>query len=364
MRKPDHFLNSIVGSLKKYTPGEQPKTDGWIKLNTNEFPYPPSPFIGKELKKLSQNFAILRQYPDSLGEPLRSKLATEMNLRPDNILVTNGSDEALVLVSRVLLEKGDQASLTKITYSLYETILSSIGVDIVRIPMLSKTEHPFGVDMEALENSPAKAVFLANPNAITGEYLKVQELKKIIPFSEKIWILDEAYINFCDHDQPSFIQHLENEQNLIITQTLSKSHGLAGLRVGYLVCKNQQIMDKLYAIKDSYNQDRIAITLASKAIEDSTYYTGKQNEIKKQRNFLMEQLNSYSFQVIPSQANYILVKPPANISGEDLYLRLKQEKILVRHFKDPAYADHIRISIGSPPENQKLLEKLSSILRT
>ena len=358
----NNFLNSIVGSLKEYVPGEQPETNDWIKLNTNEFPYPASPLVKEELKNLTENFESLRKYPHPLAEPLRSKLAKKIGLKPEEVLITNGSDEALVLISRVLLEKGELAALPEITYSFYETILSSIGVKILWIPMTTTENVPFRLDLKALEASSAKAIFLANPNAITGEYLPVAELKKRISSSDKVWILDEAYISFCDMEKPSFIEVLQYEQNVVITQTLSKSHALAGLRVGYLVCKNQEIMSKVYAVKDSYNQDRIAISLAARAIEDEAYYAEKWNEIKKQREFLANGLKSYAFEVIPSQANYILIKPPPKISAEKLYLELKNKKILVRYFKDSLFSDHLRVSIGTPHENKKFLGILTSIL--
>ena len=352
------FLNSIVSSLKEYVPGEQPETNDFIKLNTNEFPYPPSPMVKEELKRLAENYESLRKYPHPFSEPLRTKLAEKLNLKPGEILITNGSDEALVLAGRVLLEKGEKVALSKLTYSLYETILSSVGVEIIWIPMICKENVPFQIDLGGLEASPAKAVFLANPNAITGEYLPVTVLKKMVSSSNKIWILDEAYISFCDTEKPSFVDLLENEENVIMIRTLSKGHGLAGLRVGFLVCRNREVMNKLYAIKDSYNQDRIAISLAMRAIEDETYYATKINEIKQQRKFMIDRLQALSFETIPSQANYLLIKPPPGITAERLYLELKKKKILVRFFKDSSFSDYLRVSIGSPQENEFFLEQI------
>ena len=349
-----NFLSHIAQNLREYVPGEQPQGVHWIKLNTNEFPYSPSPFIQEELKKLSNQYATLRKYPHPLSEPLRSRLATKWNVSPENVLVTNGSDEALMLVVRSLFSEGEVVAFPEITYNLYETILASVGVNAYRVPMM-KINKVYQIDLKALEKSKAKGIFLANPNAITGEYIECERLKKIIQHSSKFWIIDEAYIDFSESKAASFLNHCHGKENVIVIQTFSKSYGLAGLRVGYAITANKTLMKTLYQMKDSYNQDYIAIQLACRALEDTTYYQNKIEEIKKQREFLTQTLHRNDFFVFSSQANFILVKPQRETAYR-IYQKLKEKKILVRYFQNCLLQDYIRISIGSPSDNKALLQ--------
>ncbi len=263
-----------------------------------------------------------------------------------------------MLVGRSIFSEGDTAAFPEVTYSLYETILTSIGVHFYKAPMM-QTSKVYQVDLEALEESEAKGVFLANPNAITGEYIKCERLEKIIQKSNKFWIIDEAYIDFVDSERASFFNYLDGKENVIVIQTFSKSYGLAGLRVGYAITVNKTLMKTLYQIKDSYNQDYIAIQLACQALEDTTYYQIKIKEIKQQKEFLIDAFRKNNFLVLSSQANFILVKPQ-NETAYGIYQRLKEKKILVRYFKDRLLKNYIRISIGSPSENQTLLQEIGS----
>ena len=353
------FLNDNAKKLKPYTPGEQPQGGGWAKLNTNEFPYPPSPKVQRGLEKMNREYENLRKYPHPFSEPLRSRLAQKWELPAENVLITNGSDEALMLIARIIFDKGERAASPEVTYSLYETIAGSVGAIMERAPMkpVMKDTEPFRIDLEALENSKAKAIFLANPNAATGEYIATERLKKAVQNSKKLWIVDEAYIDFPSAGKASLLHQGGSEKNLIVVQTFSKGYGLAGLRVGYAVSKDQAVMEALYAIKDSYNQDQIAIHLASEALCDQAYYEKKLREIKDQRKFLTHELQKNGFVVLSSEANFLLVKPRSG-DAERVYLGLKKKKILVRYFKSAPLSDYIRVSIGSPRENQTLLREL------
>ncbi len=354
-----NFLSNIAQNLKEYLPGEQPQADTWIKLNTNEFPYHPSPHVKEELKKISSDYKNLRKYPHPFSEPLRSQLAKQWSTSPENVLVTNGSDEALMLITRTIFSEGEIAAFPKVTYSLYETILASVGAISYQVPMIT-TSEPLRVNLDALEKSNAKAIFLANPNAITGEYIETNRLKEIIQKSNKFWIIDEAYINFVKTEKASFLNHCDNKKNLIVIQTFSKGYGLAGLRVGYAISKNKNIMKALYQIKDSYNQDYIAIQLASRALKDLDYYKNKIKEMREQKTILTQILRTNNFFVLSSQANFVLARPQQK-TAKEIYQKLKEKKILVRHFKNTLFSDYLRISVGSPKEIQTISEEIKKI---
>ena len=353
------FRTSISKNISPYTPGEQPETKDWIKLNTNEFPYPPSVKVQEELYSITNDYSILRRYSQPYSEPLRSIIAQKYNISRDNVIVTNGSDEALTLIFRSFLEKGDSIAFPAVTYTLYETIATSVGATSIKVPMLFSDSNPFMVDIEQLAQTEAKVIFLPNPNALIGEYISALKLKNIITNSNKLWIIDEAYIGFvANESSASYLDILEDEPNVIVTRTLSKTHGLAGMRIGFAISKNQIIMNTLYGMKDSYNQDTIAIRLGVAAFKDEIYYQQKIQEIITERALLQKRLVSLGYFVIPSQANFILVKPKLQ-SAEQIYLFLKEHKILVRFFKNTLISDYLRITIGSPSENKVIIEKLS-----
>ena len=354
-----NFRNTATKNLIPYIPGEQPETSDWVKLNTNEFPYQPSPNVQKQLELISKSYIDLRKYSHPYAEPLRSLIAKNYDINPNEVIVTNGSDEVLSLICRCFLDKNETIAFPEVTYTLYETLAIGVGAVCIKVPMIQNIDNPFTIDIEALEKTNAKIIFLPNPNALTGEYIEVNILKKIIQTSKKLWIIDEAYIGFVENiTNPSYLNHLSNEKNVIVTRTLSKSHGLAGMRIGYAISKNQDIMNALYAMKDSYNQDSIAIQLGVAALLDVEYYNQKKIDIINERNKLNQELKLLDFFSIPSQANFILTKPKTNIKAEEIYLLLKNYKILVRFFKQSLISDYIRITIGTSEENRKLIEVL------
>ena len=191
------FRNNIYQKSTGYIPGEQPDTSDWIKINTNENPYPPSPAVSQILSDLSKNPAALRKYPNPSGEPLRSALAAAYNLKPENFIVTNGSDEALSLIARIFLDSNKVAAAPEITYSLYQTLVMLVGAGYLNIPM--KNYDTLNISLEALEDSKSDVIFLSNPNAQTGEFIPLSILTQVISRSSKLWVIDEAYNDFVKH---------------------------------------------------------------------------------------------------------------------------------------------------------------------
>ncbi len=357
-----NFLNRITQQAAHYAPGEQVNEPGWIKLNTNESPLPPSPQVFKTLAELVGQGDILRKYSHPLGEPLRSALAAHWQTENKHILVTNGSDEALALLCRATLSSERPAAFPAITYSLYQTLVTNCGAHFLEIPMVSRIGQPYSVDLEALASCEAPVIFLANPNAITGEYIPAGRLKNVIAQSQKLWIIDEAYNDFAGPDA-TMMKFIAELPNLVVTRTFSKTHALAGLRVGYLATTNGDLMNGLLAHKDSYNEDALATRLAAAALSDRDWHGRILRSVATGKEFLRAELSALGFTVYDSEANFMLVKAPETLAADKIVERLRDYKILIRYYAGSAFADCVRISVGSEGENAKLIGSLKEILR-
>lgn len=354
------FRNSTFKKIIPYVPGEQPTNQDWIKLNTNEFPHPPSQKVLEVLENIMPD--MLRKYPHPFAEPLRSHLAKFWKIDKEQLAVTNGSDEALLWVCRVFLDKDEKAVFSSVTYSLYKTLVEAVGKEFIETPCLNQKENPMAVDLFALEQSSAKFVFLPNPNAPTGEFFEPAKLSKIIQHSNKLWLIDEAYNDFVETPNSSFIPFLQELPNAIVTRTFSKSYGLAGMRLGYVVSANPKVMQGLLAAKDSYNVDALAVQVGKAALHDQAYFKQTVGAVIEQRNFMHQQLLVLGFFVIPSQANFLLVAPPEPFLGQQVFAYLRSQKILVRYFSSVALKNFVRITIGNKEENKIIINQLKNFI--
>lgn len=356
------FLNRITQQAAFYTPGEQVNEPGWIKLNTNESPLPPSPQVFKTLAELVGQGEILRRYSHPLGEPLLSALADYWQTDKKFFMVTNGSDEALALLCRATLSSERPAAFPAVTYSLYRTLVTNCGATFIELPMVTKVGQPYSVDLAGLASCAAPVIFLANPNAITGEYIPATQLAQVIGQSQKLWIIDEAYNDFAGSDA-TMMPYVAQRPNLVVTRTFSKTHALAGLRVGYLVTANSALMNGLLAHKDSYNEDAIATRLAAAALADREWHGKILQSVASGKQFLRAGLAALGFTVYDSEANFMLVKAPPQLPAEQIVQRLRDYKILIRYYAGSAFADCVRISVGSESENARLMGALQEIIR-
>lgn len=357
----NNFLNAVTRGAAHYTPGEQVNEPGWIKLNTNESPLPPSPNVFKTMAELVGQGDILRKYSHPLGEPLLGALAEYWNIDKAHLIVTNGSDEALALICRATLGPERGAVFPAVTYSLYQTLVTNAGARFTEIPMRSCPGQPFSVDLEELAATKGGVKFLANPNAITGEYIQAAKLADTIGKSEALWVVDEAYNDFAG-PEATMMRHVEHLSNLIVTRTFSKTHALAGLRVGYLACSNRELTQGMLAHKDSYNEDALATRLAAAALQDKAWHARTIRAVLSGREFLRDELDALGFTCFDSEANYILARAPEKLAALTIVLRLRDYKILVRHYKGSAFEDCIRFSVGAEGENAKLIGSLKVIL--
>lgn len=357
-----NFLNAITAQAAHYTPGEQVNEPGWIKLNTNESPLPPSPRVFRIMAELVGQGDVLRKYSHPLGEPLLSALSAFWSCDKAHLMVTNGSDEALALICRATLSATEAAVFPAVTYSLYKTLVTNAGGVYSEVPMVPGQNQPYSVDLEALEGAQAKVVFLPNPNAITGEYVSREKIADTIRKSSKLWVIDEAYNDFAG-PKATMMTYVAEMPNLVVTRTFSKTHALAGLRVGYLATSNAALMNGLMAHKDSYNEDAIAARLAAAALEDTEWHSRTVSTVLIGREFLRGELEALGFTVYESAANYLLCKAPPAMAAADIVQGLRAYKILIRYYAGSQFSDCVRISVGSEGENAKLIGALREMLR-
>jgi len=346
------FLDEKFASLEAYTPGEQPRDMQYIKLNTNESPYPPAPSVVEAMN--TEQVELLRLYSDPTAKALKEKLAGLYGVKPENVFVSNGSDEVLNFAFMAFGGKG--AVFPDISYGFYQVYGDLYGIDYEKIPLkddfsLDHTDY-CGVN---------KMVVIANPNAPTGRSIPVSQVEEILKSNpDSLVLIDEAYVDFGGE---SCLPLIGNYDNLLITRTFSKSRCLAGGRLGYAF-GNESIIADLEKIKYStnpYNINRLTLLLGEATVEADQYYRETCAAIQATRAWTAGQLQSLGFTVLPSDANFLFVKTDA-ISGEDLYMALKNRGILVRHFTNPRICDFNRITIGTPEQMEAFISKVKEVL--
>lgn len=347
------FLSSLYASLKEYVPGEQPQDKKYVKLNTNESPFPPSPGViaavtDEEVKKLCL-------YSDPESKCLKSKLAEIYSLKSENVFVANGSDDILNFAFMAFARENG-AAFPDISYGFYPVFADLYNVDAKIIPL----EEDFSIDYKKYL-SIGKMVVIANPNAPTGKVIPKSEIEEIIKTnSDNIVLIDEAYVDF---GAESVTDIVEKYDNLLVVGTFSKSRSMAGARLGFALA-NAEIIKDLEKIKYStnpYNINRLTQLIGVKALEEQDYYDKNCAVIAENREFTVSELEKIGFTVIPSKANFIFAKHNT-LSGEKIYLKLKEKGVLIRHFTAERIKDHNRITIGTKEQMMILIEKLVEII--
>ena len=328
-----------------YTPGEQPPDgEGWLKLNTNEAPLGPSSAVAPAIAAAT---ALLHLYPDPYGEPLRSALARHHGVAPDSVFVANGADQVIDCLFRAYCDPGDRAVWPVPTYSLFPVLARLFGVEEVEIPLDADLGLP-----AALGTADGRLRFVVNPNAPTGVWTAPEALEELLDPASGVVAIDEAY---CDFAPASCIPLLERHPRWLVLRTFSKGYALAGLRVGYAVGHPELIAD-LLAVKDSYPVDRCAIAGAAAALADQEHHRRLVAGVRAERERLSGRLVAAGWRLTPSEANFVFVRPPGGDAAGAL-ARLREQRILVRHFAGD-HADRLRITVGSPEQNDRLLDAL------
>ncbi len=346
------FLKERYSSLEAYTPGEQPRDKKYIKLNTNESPYPPSEGVINAVNE--GELRDLRLYSDPTGTALKTALSELHGVKKDNIFLSNGSDDILNFSFMAFTEKG--AMFPEISYGFYSVFAELHGVNAVKVPL----KDDFSIDPKDYRGD-GEMVVIANPNAPTGLCLTVSEIEGILKANpDSVVVIDEAYIDFGGE---SCYPLIKKYKNLLVVQTFSKSRSMAGARLGFCIADEELIAD-LERIKYStnpYNINRLTMAAGIAAVKDNDYYMDNCKKIIRNRDYTTEELEKMGFEVIPSKANFIFAKSD-KISGEELYLKLKENSILVRHFSSEKIKDFNRITIGSKADMEAFIKATKLIL--
>lgn len=342
------LIRESVRQTPGYVPGEQPQTTDYVKLNTNENPYPPPVTI---FQTLQEELGKVRLYPDPVSTQLRQAAANLFQVSRSQILAGNGSDDILNIVLRTFVNPGETVAFLDLTYSLYETIAAVHGAVIEKIPLNQQFELTGPVVCPQ-----AKIIFLASPNAPVGKHLNREFLRQTCAHASGIVLIDEAYIDFSDRDHWDFLKQFNN---VILSRTLSKSYSLAGMRVGFGI-SSPGIIQEMDKVRDSYNLDRLAQCLGTAALEATEQFKPIWQKIRLTRQRLILALETLGFKVLPSDANFVLASPDW-IAAAELYQQLKAQKVLVRYFNHPRILDYVRISIGTDAEIDQLLAAIASI---
>lgn len=348
------FLSQEASHLAPYTPGEQPQDQPYIKLNTNESPFPPSPGV---LEVLSQaESGKLNLYSDPACKALNEAIAARYGLRPENVITGNGSDEILAFAFRAFCGTGKGVAFADITYGFYQAQTALFGLDATRVPL----REDLTLAVEDYMDFPGTIV-IANPNAPTGIALPRQDIRRLLEADpDRLVIVDEAYVDFGGE---SCVPLLREFSNLLVVQTFSKSRQLAGARVGFALGHEDLIAD-LNRVKYSfnpYNVNRLSLLAGAAAMADEDYFQSCCAAIRENRAWTTAQLELLGFTVLPSQTNFIFAKSD-RIPGGTLYRELKARGILVRWFDADRIRDYVRITIGSADQMAALVDAVKQLL--
>jgi histidinol-phosphate aminotransferase len=350
------FWSDVVHQLNPYVPGEQPKMANLVKLNTNENPYGPSPKVIAALQAEAAD--SLRLYPDPNSDKLKQAIADYHQLQPNQVFVGNGSDEVLAHVFQALLKHDRPLLFPDITYSFYPVYCGLYGIDSELVPL----NAAFEIDIRDYDK-PNGGIIFPNPNAPTGIPLALAEIEKLLTINtDSVVVIDEAYVDFGTESAVSLINRFPN---LLVTHTFSKGRSLAGLRVGCAL-GNPDLIEALIRVKDSFNSypiDRFAEAGAVAAMQDNAYFEETNAKVIATRTVLVKDLTEMGFEVLPSGANFIFAKHPAQ-DGASLAAKLREHSIVVRHFKKPArISPYLRITIGTDAQSQQLVKVLKTLLK-
>ena len=348
------WLDKIAG-LEPYVPGEQPDSDTLIKLNTNEHALPPADAVVTAVRDITGD--QLRRYPDPTAVRLRSAIAAAESVSPEQVFVGNGSDEVLAHLWFAFL-KGRRVQTLDTTYGFYPVWAALYDADLTEVPVLDD----FSVDLDALKNAAA-AIVLANPNAPTGRALTREDIAALVDSNwDRLVVIDEAYFGF---GAETAVPLVADYDNLIVTRSFSKSHGLAGLRVGYAVAQ-ADLIEGLNRVKDSFNSyplDAVAQAAATAAIEDRHWLEEASRSMRGVREVMSTGLEAIGFEVLPSQANFIFTQHDT-LAGRQIFDALRARDILVRRWDKPRIENWLRISVGEMTQAEQLLVVMREIVST
>jgi histidinol-phosphate aminotransferase len=345
------YRKPALRGFEAYVPGEQPPdSDGWIKLNTNESPLPPS---AKVVEAVAAAARDLRLYPSPTAQPARDAVARLHGVDASWVAAGNGSDELIAMCFRAFAGLGDAVAYCEPTYPLFQPLAAIHEND----PHVYRLGEGWTLPREFVRD-PAPLKFLVNPNSPIGNWYPAEVVEEVVSASEGVVVVDEAYVDFAPESR---IDLVGRHPNALILRTLSKSAALAGLRFGYAIAR-PEIIQSLDLVKDSYNVSRLTIAGAVAALEDSAHRDRIVQEIVRERDWLTAQLSGLGFQVEPSATNFVFCRPPSRISGGAVADALRELKILVRRYERDPIAGWLRVTVGTHDQMEALVEALGGVL--
>ncbi|HVK11185.1 MAG TPA: histidinol-phosphate transaminase [Gemmataceae bacterium] len=340
-----------IAAMAGYAPGEQPRGGGFIKLNTNESPYPPSPKVFEAVREALTGDR-LRKYPEPLGDTFREAAGRALGVQPDQVLIGNGSDDILTILTRTFVPEGGLIAAPTPSYILYKSLAEIQGARFQTVPFTSDWYLPVPWPAERPD-----LLFVPNPNSPTGTFMDPIAIYQASKHLGCPVVCDEAYADFA----PKRGLRYTIEPNFIVTRTLSKSYALAGIRFGFAVA-HPDLIRELVKVKDSYNCDVLSLAAATAAILDQDYLAEARAKIIATRERLTHALRDLGFAVLPSEANFVWAQR-SDRPVKPLYEGLKERRILVRYMNYPGYGDGLRVSVGTDAEVDRFLSELNSLLQ-
>lgn len=348
--KPSKYFRKNIDKMSGYVPGEQPQDGRYIKLNTNENPYPPSSGVIAALKdEINEK---LRLYPDPHATSARRTVAEIFNTKPERVMIGNGSDELLTIIIRSFAGEGDTVVYPYPSYLLYKTLSE------IQDARQCVADFPDDYSMpEEIIVKEAAVTFMCNPNSPSGTMIPVEDISSLAGKIDGVIVVDEAYVDFADDN---CMRLVDKHPNLIVLRTLSKSYSLAGMRLGFAVAQ-EDLIKGMMKVKDSYNVDRLSMASASAALRDQETFRNNVSRIKTTRKRLVISLEQLGFFVYPSQANFVMIRCLDVNNAKGIYQELKKRKILIRYIDQPRLDDCLRITVGTDKEIDALLDNLAEI---
>ncbi len=346
------LLRKALEGYRPYVPGEQPPDgEDWVKLNTNESPLPPSPKAIAAIRGAAGD--SLRLYPSPTAAPARRAIAEHLGLEPEQVTLGNGADDLIEMCMRAFAGAGDRVAYSTPTYPLFEPLCRIH--DAVASPHASAEG---GTWTDPFVYDPAPLKFVVNPNSPTGAWMEGPAVERIVSVSRGLVVIDEAYVDFAPESR---LDLLQRHPNVLILRTMSKSYALAGMRIGFAL-GSPELIAALDSVKDSYNLDRLAIAAAVAAIQDEDHHRVIVDHVVAERSWLEDTLRASGFELSPSAANFVFVKPPAGSSAAAVADALRERRILVRHYDRDPIAGWFRITVGTRVQHERLLAALKEIL--
>jgi len=351
IEKKMEYIRPSIAAMKGYEPGLQPDpAQKYIKLNSNENPYPPSPKVKEVLQRL--NYEDLRIYPDPVSLELREKLGSLYGFSPNQIICGNGSDDILNMIVRTFVQPGEAIGFYEPTFPLYRVLGIIQGAHVVSIPLPEPYDRP--------PDPPAnvKVFFLANPNSPLGFAYPTSLVEYLAGKGKGVFVVDEAYVEFARENALGLIREFKN---VIVVRTVSKSYSLAGVRLGYAI-SNEEFIREMFKVKDPFNVTRLTQAVVAAALGDPDYFRKNIAKIIETREWFTKEAISLGYRIIPSQANFVFPQPPQKGRGGRFYEALFERKVLTRYYDEEGLRDGVRMTIGTREEMVETLRVMKEIL--